>query len=105
MFELKNNIQQSKLQTALQVNGNMLILYWYIGKEILQKQDAEGWGAGIVNQLSIDLQKYFPDKNGFSVRSLKYMRKFAANYPTLLIAQENILPLKKRTLLKHYCIV
>ncbi|MEI9958035.1 MAG: DUF1016 N-terminal domain-containing protein [Ferruginibacter sp.] len=45
LIELKANINQSRLQTALKVNTDMLILYWYIGKQIIEKIEAEGWGA------------------------------------------------------------
>ncbi|MFT4152659.1 PDDEXK nuclease domain-containing protein [Parafilimonas sp.] len=92
---LKNNIQQSKLQTALQVNTNMLLLYWYIGTQIEEKTTIEGWGAKIINQLSLDLQKAFPDLQGFSVRSLNYMRKFSVTYPDLLIVQQPAAQIKK----------
>ena len=88
--ELKTNINQSKLQTALKVNTDMLILYWYIGKQIIQKTAAEGWGAKIIEQLSIDLQKEFPDMQGLSVRNLLYMKQFAVIYPALLITQRPV---------------
>ena len=88
LVELKTNIHQSRLQTALKVNTDMLILYWYVGKQIIQKIEAEGWGAKIIEQLSVDLQKAFPDMQGFSVRNLLYMKQFAAVYPELLITQQ-----------------
>ncbi len=93
--ELKTNIHQSRLQTALKVNTDMLILYWYIGKQIIQKTEAEGWGAKIIERLSVDLQKEFPDMQGFSVRSLKYMQKFAITFPDLLIVQQAAAQLQK----------
>ncbi|WP_462255482.1 PDDEXK nuclease domain-containing protein [Ferruginibacter sp.] len=96
LVELKTNIHQSRLQTALKVNTDMLILYWYIGKQIIQKTEAEGWGAKIIEQLSVDLQKEFPDMQGLSVRSLKYMRQFAAVYPELLIGQQAVAQLQKK---------
>ena len=95
LVELKNNIHQSRLKSALQVNTNMLIEYWYIGKQIIQKADTEGWGAKIIEKLSVDLQKEFPDVLGFSVRSLKYMQKFAITYPDLLIVQQAAALIKK----------
>ncbi|WP_462219838.1 PDDEXK nuclease domain-containing protein [Ferruginibacter sp.] len=96
LVELKTNIHQSRLQTALKVNTDMLILYWYIGKQIIQKTEAEGWGAKIIQQLSVDLQKEFPDMQGLSFRSLKYMRQFAAVYPDLLIGQQAAAQLQKK---------
>ncbi|MCO5237611.1 MAG: PDDEXK nuclease domain-containing protein [Chitinophagaceae bacterium] len=85
---LKRDIQNSRLQAVLQVNQQMLLLYWYLGKQIVQKIDIEGWGAKIIPQLAKDLQKQFPDLQGFSVRNLKYMRQFANAYPDLLIGQQ-----------------
>jgi predicted nuclease of restriction endonuclease-like (RecB) superfamily len=93
--ELKNNIHHSRLQTSLKVNSDMLILYWYVGKQIVEKIDAEGWGTKVIEQLSVDLQKAFPDMSGFSIRSLKYMQKFAITYPDLLIMQQPVVQLKK----------
>ncbi len=94
LVELKNNIHQSRLQTALKVNNDMLILYWYIGRQLIQKIDEDGWGAKIIEKLAVDLQKEFPDAQGFSVRSLKYMQKFAATYQDLLIVQQPAAQLK-----------
>jgi predicted nuclease of restriction endonuclease-like (RecB) superfamily len=85
--ELKQNIEQQKLQTVLQVNTNLLLLYWYIGKQINNKIEIEGWGTKVIEQLSIDLQKAFSDEQGFSRRNLFYMKKFAEAYPDLLIVQ------------------
>ncbi len=94
--ELKNNIQHSHLQTALQVNKNMLIQYWYIGKQVSIKIDEEGWGANVIDQLAIDLAKVFPDVKGYSTRNLIYMRQFALKYPELLITQQAAAQLEKR---------
>ncbi|PKP59487.1 MAG: DUF1016 domain-containing protein [Candidatus Altiarchaeales archaeon HGW-Altiarchaeales-1] len=90
--ELINNLKQ-KIQTAqnraiLSVNRELVILYWEIGKSILDKQEKEGWGTKIIDNLSMDLRKSFPDMKGFSVRNLKYMQKFAKTYSNFEIVQE-----------------
>jgi predicted nuclease of restriction endonuclease-like (RecB) superfamily len=59
----------------------MLYLYHKIGSTILEQQQEHGWGAKIIDNLSSDLKISFPDMTGFSVRNLKYMRKFAQTYP------------------------
>lgn len=87
LAELKINIGRVRLQTALQVNANMLWVYWYIGKEIIDKQKRHGWSAGVIKQLAIDLRKSFPDTKGFSERNLVYMRQFAAEYGDTLFTQ------------------
>ena len=97
VVELKSNIHQSRLQTALKINTDMLILYWYIGMQILEKIEAEGWGTKVIEQLADDLQKEFPDMKGFSVRNLLYMKQFAIVYPKLLITQQPAALIKKNS--------
>ena len=73
-------IEQSKLQAVLNVNKEMLALYWKIGSDILQKQKRLGWGAQVIVQLSKDLNKAFPDDRGYSDRNLRNMKRFASEY-------------------------
>jgi predicted nuclease of restriction endonuclease-like (RecB) superfamily len=63
-------------------------LYWSIGREISQRFDREDWGGKIVDRLSKDLQAEFPAVEGFSPRSLRYMRSFAEAWPDELILQQ-----------------
>lgn len=64
------------------------MLYWGIGKEILTRQKAEGWGAKVIDQLAKDLHQAFPDMQGFSPRNLKYMRALAEAWPDEAIVQQ-----------------
>ncbi len=41
---LKTRIQQAQIRAALAVNRELVLLYWQIGREILERQKAEGWG-------------------------------------------------------------
>src|SRR5216683_7275461 len=75
--ELKQRIQQAQLQAMLAVNRELVMLYWRIGRDILERQNQAGWGAKIIDQLSKDLCHDFPEMKGFSPRNLKYMRAFA----------------------------
>lgn len=85
---LKRKIKTAQLKAGLAVNAEMLLLYWDIGRTIIQKQEQEGWGAKIIDNLSHDLSVNFPEMKGFSVRNLKYMRQFAETYPDFQIVQE-----------------
>jgi predicted nuclease of restriction endonuclease-like (RecB) superfamily len=85
---LKDRIRQSQVKAALSVNQEMVVLYWQIGKEILMRQQQEGWGAKVIDQLAKDLKREFPDVRGFSSRNLKYMRAFAEAYPDEQIVQQ-----------------
>ena len=78
---LKADIGRSQIKAALAVNRELVLLYWRIGNGILAKQKDLGWGAKVVEQISLDLRLEFPSMKGFSPRNLKYMRSFAENYP------------------------
>ncbi len=86
--DLKNKILQAQRKAVLSVNTELIRLYWEIGMSILERQDREGWGSKIIDRLSMDLRKSFPEVKGFSPRNLKYMRKFAESYPDFKIVQE-----------------
>ncbi len=72
----------------LSVNRELILLYWQIGRDILERQSQAGWGAKIVERLSKDLHNDFPDMAGFSPRNLKYMRGFAEAWPEESIVQQ-----------------
>lgn len=88
LADLKQRIGQERLRTVLAANAAMVMLYWDIGRVILQRQEQEGWGAGVVNALSHDLQKEFPDMNCFSRRNLLFMRSFACEFPDVEIVKQ-----------------
>jgi predicted nuclease of restriction endonuclease-like (RecB) superfamily len=86
--QLKEHIATSRYKAALAVNSKLILLYHYIGTEILKRQKEYGWGAKVIDQLSKDLKSIFPEMKGFSARNLKYMRKFAEEYPDVEFVQE-----------------
>jgi len=75
--DIKKDIQTSRVRAALNVNKELTMLYWRIGKSILEKQKELGWGSKVIEQLSQDLKHTFPDMKGFSNTNLKYMRIYA----------------------------
>jgi hypothetical protein len=87
LSEIKNRIQQTRLKTVLAANSAMILLYWDIGRLILERQEKEGWGAKVIDRLSSDLRDAYPDMTGLSSRNLKYMRAFAAAWPEPEIVQ------------------
>ena len=74
-------IEQAKYKAALQVNAELLALYWKIGTDIIKKQEEQGWGTQVIIQLSKDLMAQFPDDRGYSERNLRNMKRFATEYP------------------------
>ena len=85
---LKARIHSAQVIAAFSVNRELILLYWQIGSDILVRQQTEGWGAKVIDRLSRDLLHEFPAMKGFSVRNLKYMRKFAETYRDGAIVQE-----------------
>lgn len=85
---LKQRVYASRYKAALQVNKELILLYHHVGAQILQSQKNQGWGARVIDQLSKDLISEFPEMKGFSTRNLKYMRKFAEEYPDIEFVQE-----------------
>jgi predicted nuclease of restriction endonuclease-like (RecB) superfamily len=66
------------------------MLYWRIGREIIERQAAQGWGKGIIPKLAADLRAEFPDVKGFSARNLGYMKALAEAWPSTGILQRVI---------------
>jgi len=85
---LKNRIQSAQQRAVLAVNQELITLYWHIGSKILQRQQQQGWGSKVIDQLAQDLRRAFPDLKGFSVRNLKYMRRFAGLWPDAEFVQQ-----------------
>ncbi len=78
--EIKERIRKAQYDALKAVNKELINLYWDIGKSIVAKQDALGWGKAVVETLAKDLQKEFPGVQGFSVQNLWNMRQFYLLY-------------------------
>lgn len=88
LAELQQRIRSARLQTALSVNRELILLYWSIGRDILARQQAEGWGTKVIDRLAADLRRAFPEMTGISARNLKYMRAFAEAWPAEEFVQQ-----------------
>jgi predicted nuclease of restriction endonuclease-like (RecB) superfamily len=88
LLTLKERIRTARLRAAVAVNQELILLYWAIGRDILARMSAEGWGAKVVQRLARDLRRDFPDMTGLSARNLAYMRAFAEAYPDRQIVQQ-----------------
>ena len=77
---LKSRIRSARISAARAVNCELILLYWDIGRGIVEKQEALGWGKSVVEQLSLDLRSAFPGMKGFSANNLWLMRQFYSEY-------------------------
>ena len=74
-----SQIRTARVLIAKQVNSSTQSVYWNLGKLLSEKQLQEGYGSGVVKQLSIDLKSEFPDM-GLSPRNLWDMKRFYERY-------------------------
>jgi predicted nuclease of restriction endonuclease-like (RecB) superfamily len=81
--DLKTRIRAARTKAALAVNRELILLYWQIGRGVLERQRTAAWGDKILERLSSDLRLEFPDMQGLSRTNLKYMRMFAEAYPEI----------------------
>jgi predicted nuclease of restriction endonuclease-like (RecB) superfamily len=88
LSELKQRVERARQRAAASANQELIKLYWQIGKDILHRQQQQGWGTAVVDQLARDLKSAFPDMRGFSPRNLKYMRALAQAWPAPEFVQQ-----------------
>lgn len=82
---IKKEVLSARYKAIYAVNRELMFMYWHIGKIILENSQ---WGNKFIDNLSLDLKIEFPEIKGFSVRNLKYMKKFAEEYPDFEFVQE-----------------
>jgi predicted nuclease of restriction endonuclease-like (RecB) superfamily len=90
LADLKGRIHAAQQRAALAVNRELVLLYWQIGRDILQRQALQGWSAKVIERLAHDLRTAFPDMKGFSRANLMYMRAFAEARPDAGIVQQAV---------------
>jgi len=78
--QVKAQVRAARIHAAHAVNSQLITLYWQIGRLILDRQAAEGWGTKVIGRLAADLRTEFPSMRGLSQRNLVYMRTFAATF-------------------------
>ena len=78
--EIKDRIRQAQIRATVSANVEMILMYWDIGKMIHQRQQMEGWGAGIIPKLARDIRNELPKVKGFSERNIGYMVRFFREY-------------------------
>lgn len=95
--EVKEEIQNQRIDIVLNANSSMICLYWKVGKSVLTKQEEEGWGAKVIDKMARDIKEAFPDMSGFSPRNIKYMRQFAESWSDYEFVQRAVAQIPWRT--------
>lgn len=78
--QLKKQIRSAQFKAALAVNRELIRLYWDIGREIVERQEKDGWGSAVIDRVARDIQNEFPGIEGFSKTNMGRMRAFYLAY-------------------------
>ncbi|MCB4791833.1 MAG: PDDEXK nuclease domain-containing protein [Elusimicrobia bacterium] len=73
-------VRKSQYKAYQSVNRYTVELYWSIGKQLHDKIEIAKWGDGVIDILSTDLKKTFPNMSGFNRRNLYRMIQFYKTY-------------------------
>lgn len=104
--DIKRRYRSAQVKAAVKVNAEKLLFNWLLGRDLVQKKAEERWVAGVVEQVSLDLKRVFPDSTNFSVRNLWYMKQwylfYAENMEKLkqlvseMLLEDNYITMKMR---------
>lgn len=86
---VRQHVSEGRRGAVAAVTQQLVLTYWQVGREILDRQGREGYGTKVIDRLSADLKRAFPEATGFSPRNLKYMRAFAAAWPEVEVVQRS----------------
>lgn len=78
--DLKRSYRMAQVNTVLKTNFEKLKWYWNMGGELVTRKAEERWGSGVVEQVSLDLQKEFPNSKGLSADNLWAMKRWYSFY-------------------------
>ena len=82
---IKSDIKATRLKTAIQVNHNLIELYFRLGKILYDNYE---YGNKFIDEVARELKLEYPNATGYSVRNLKYMKKFYTEYKDDKVMQQ-----------------
>ncbi len=80
LHSIKERYRNTQIKAAVKVNSEQLLFNWQLGRDLVLRRAEDTWGAGVVEQVSLDLQAEFPNVKGFSATNLWNMKKWYAFY-------------------------
>ena len=96
LADVKRRILHARDSAIRAVNRELVLLYWDIGRGIVEKQKMAGWGDAVVERLAADLRAEFRDMRGFSARNVWDMRRFFDAYGTGDFLRQAVAELKAK---------
>jgi predicted nuclease of restriction endonuclease-like (RecB) superfamily len=95
--DLKTRVVSARISAARAVNRDLILLYWDIGRGIVEKQQTLGWGDAVVEMVAADLRRAFPGMRGFSLANVWRMRQLHMVYSSEEILAQAARELENRT--------
>jgi predicted nuclease of restriction endonuclease-like (RecB) superfamily len=80
LASVTQRVAEGRARAIAAANQHLVVTYWAIGRDILERQEQEGWGSRVIDRLSEDLREEFPESKGFSPRNLMFMRALAGTW-------------------------
>lgn len=74
---IKEEIINTQIKTMQEVNSNLIMLYFKLGKIVSENKQ---YGNNFTKQVSTELKLIFPNMKGFSERNIRSMRLFYEEY-------------------------
>ena len=96
LTEVKGRIQSARLEAGRAVNRELVMLYWDIGRGIVEKQQTAGWGEAVVERLAADLRAEFPNMRGFSGRNVWDMKRLYLAWSEPEFLQQAVAELRRK---------
>lgn len=81
LASVKARLKTAQIRAALASNSEQIQFYWELGTDLIDRQKNYKWGENFLDQFSRDMRGANPGMQGFSVRNLYRMKKFAHLYP------------------------
>jgi predicted nuclease of restriction endonuclease-like (RecB) superfamily len=94
--DLKARVTRARISAARHLNRDLILLYWDIGRAIVEKQKTRGWGDSVVEMVAADLRRAFPEMRGFSPDSIWRMRQFYSEYADASFLEQAVPEIERR---------
>jgi predicted nuclease of restriction endonuclease-like (RecB) superfamily len=88
IYELGNRYRNSQIKASIRVNNEMLMYYWSVGKDIMERHADSRWGNKFFKNMSLDMSDMIPNVKGFSPTNLRYMMRFYEMFKDITIVPQ-----------------
>jgi hypothetical protein len=92
---LKARVIAARTTAARAESRELVLLYWDIGRDIVEEQETVGWGTSVAGHLTADLRAAFSCTRGSSAACPWWMRQFFVEHSTAEFLEQAVPELKR----------